>query len=175
MATGIGNARKEPALKAARPGSLKVTITPSVTSCAMPRPATMRMRVATIGWSSRTATRKPLSSPQPRPTPSAASTTTGSGWPAMIIVAATAPAMAMTAPTERSTPLVAITIVMPIARMATGAPRLSTSMRLPNSRPSCRRMLKKPSKAIQLKKRISARQVSFGAARFRPVMRSPLR
>ena len=45
--------------------------------------------------------------------------------------AAVAPQMAMTAPTERSIPLVAITSVMPTATSATGAPRLSTSIRDP--------------------------------------------
>ena len=52
-----------------------------------------------------------------------------------IAPAAAAPAIAMTAPTERSIPLVAITSVMPMAMSATGAPRFSTSIRLPYSLP----------------------------------------
>ena len=39
--------------------------------------------------------------------------------------------IAMTAPTERSTPLVAMTSVIPIARMTPMDPRLRTSTRLP--------------------------------------------
>lgn len=44
--------------------------------------------------------------------------------------------MAMTAPTDRSMPPVAITSVMPIASSATGAARLRISIGLPNRRPS---------------------------------------
>ena len=46
--------------------------TPSVMSCAMPRPATIRISVATIGWMPSTATRNPFHKPQSRPAPSAA-------------------------------------------------------------------------------------------------------
>ena len=53
-----------------------------------------------------------------------------------------APAIAITAPTDRSMPRVAITSTMPSDNSATGAPRLNTSTRLPNSRPSCRRRSK---------------------------------
>ncbi len=53
-----------------------------------------------------------------------------------------APEIAITAPTERSMPRVAITSTMPSDSSATGAPRLKTSIRLPNSRPSCSRRSK---------------------------------
>ena len=84
-----------------------------------------------IGWMSRTATSSPFQRPQARPTQRDAKITTGSGYPLVTSVAATAPQMAMTAPMERSMPRVAITSVMPMASSATGAPRTSTSMRLP--------------------------------------------
>ena len=52
---------------------------PSVMSCAMPRPATIRMSVATIGWMRSTDTSSPFHSPQAAPVASAASSVTGSG------------------------------------------------------------------------------------------------
>jgi len=122
-------------------GEVKVTIRPSVMSWAMPRPATIRIRVATIGWMRSTATRKPFHRPHNTPTPSAAPSATGTECVSTRL-AATAPAIAMTAPTDRSMPRVAITSTMPSDSSATGAPRLKTSTRLPNSRPSCRRMSK---------------------------------
>ena len=156
ITVAIGSQRKEPVPRKISAGSAKVTIEPSVISCAMPRPATIKTSVAMIGWICKNATRKPFQRPQITPTPSAASTATGIGCPETTSVAATAPATAITAPTERSMPLVAITGVMPIARMATGAPRFSTSIRLPNSRPSCRLMSKKPGNNSQLSSRIAA-------------------
>ena len=51
-------------------------IWPSVISWAMPRPATIRMSVATIGWIPMTATRTPFQSPQSMESPSAAATAT---------------------------------------------------------------------------------------------------
>ena len=77
---------------------------PSVISWAMPRPATIRIRVATIGWMPSTATRKPFHSPQTRPAPSAAASTTGTRMAVGDRLAATAPQIAMTAPTDRSMP-----------------------------------------------------------------------
>ena len=64
----------------AEPGEVrrvKVTIRPSVMSWATPRPATIRMSVATIGCMRSTATRKPFQAPQISPAPSAADTATG--------------------------------------------------------------------------------------------------
>ena len=46
-------------------------------------------------------------------------------------IAATDAEIAMTAPTDRSTPPVAITSVIPSARSMTGAPLRGMSMRLP--------------------------------------------
>ena len=43
----------------------------------MPRPATIRISVATIGWMPSTATRKPFHRPQTSPAPSAAASTSG--------------------------------------------------------------------------------------------------
>jgi hypothetical protein len=48
-----------------------------------------------------------------------------------IMIAATDALMAMTAPTERSTPPVAITRVMPIARIIVGEPWTRMSMTFP--------------------------------------------
>ena len=50
----------------------------------------------------------------------------------LISTVATAAEMATTAPTERSTPAVAITMVMPIASTISGAPRLMMSISEPN-------------------------------------------
>ncbi len=105
-----------------RPGSLKVRMVPSVMSWAMPRPATISTRVAMIGWMSRTATRTPFQMPQIMPTASVARRVSASECPDVISEAATAPQIAITAPTERSIPLVAMTTVIPIARRTTGAP-----------------------------------------------------
>ena len=84
-----------------------------------------------IGWMSRNATSTPFQSPHSSPSASETASTTGTGWPSATSVAATAPVIAMTAPTDRSMPRVAITSVMPIASSATGATRTPTSIRLP--------------------------------------------
>ena len=99
--------------------------------------------MATNGWIFSTATRMPFHSPASAPAPSEASSTTGRLCPATVIEAAVAPAIAITAPTDRSIPPVAITSVMPIASSATGAARLRISMGLPNRRPSWRTIWKK--------------------------------
>ncbi|MNN37800.1 hypothetical protein D3C81_1517630 [compost metagenome] len=56
---------------------LKVMICPSVMSWAMPRPATMRIRVATMGWILNTATSKPFQRPHSKPTPMTEARMTG--------------------------------------------------------------------------------------------------
>src|SRR5579859_70878 len=139
--TGAGMLSTEPVPNQARSGEVKVTIRPSVMSWAMPRPATIRISVATIGCMRSTATRKPFQAPQISPALKPAATATGQAWLSARL-AAMAPEIAMTAPTERSMPPVAITSTMPSESSATGAPRLKTSTRLPNSRPSCRRRSK---------------------------------
>ena len=55
----------------------------------------------------------------------------GDGLPIARIVAAAAPAIATTAPTEMSMPRVAITSVMPSATSTSGAARLRMSTALP--------------------------------------------
>ena len=77
----------------------------------------------------------------------------------------TAPQIAITAPTDRSTPLVAITAVIPMARMATGAPRFSTSIRLPNKRPSCHVTEKNPGNSSQFTNRTAASAITCGRAK----------
>ncbi len=118
-----------------RNGSLlTVMIWPSVTSMAMPRPAVISTSVAMIGWMPRPATRKPFQRPR------IAQSTSAIAIPANAVPASpdvpmwthvTAPAMAATAPTDRSMPRVAMTRVMPSAMRSVGAPFLSTSTRPP--------------------------------------------
>ena len=70
---------------------------------------------------------------------------TGSGaWARTIRTPATAPAIATTAPTEMSMPPVAITRVIPMATIITGAAFLTTSIRLPKRWPSLTSTWKKP-------------------------------
>ncbi len=83
---------------------------------------------------SRSVTSTPFQRPQSNPTPSAASTAAGAGTPLVTRSRQRRPRLPVPLPTDRSTPLVAMTIVMPMARMATGRPRFSTSIRLPNRR-----------------------------------------
>ena len=65
----------------------------------------------------------------------------------LIMMQATDEAIAMTAPTERSTPPVAITSVMPMARITVGDPFRRMSMTLPKRWPSFSSSLKKPGMA----------------------------
>ena len=78
--TGAGTPSTAPLPSQTRSGAVKVTMRPSVMSCAMPRPATIRIKVATIGWMPSTATRKPFHSPQSSPAPSAAASASGRPW-----------------------------------------------------------------------------------------------
>ena len=106
---------------------LTVVMKPSVISSATPRPASMSTSVAMMGWIPSTAMSMPFQDPSTSATRSAATTAattvprlSGSPDPSMI-VSATAPDTAMTAPTDRSMPRVAITIVMPRATSMSGA------------------------------------------------------
>ena len=85
----------------------------------------------------------PFHNPASTPVPKAASSTTGRLCPDTVMEAAVAPAMAITAPTERSIPPVAMTSVIPMASSATGAARFRMSIGLPNRRPSCTIIWKK--------------------------------
>ena len=119
-------------------------IWPPVSSCAMPRPATIRISVAMMGCMPTLATSRPFHRPHSAATASAATIArligkrltcvctpffTTSSPP--IISAATAAAIATTAPTEMSMPRVAITSVMPSATSASGAARFRMSTTLP--------------------------------------------
>ncbi|MCY1537190.1 hypothetical protein D9M68_726780 [compost metagenome] len=84
------------------------------------------------------ATSNPFHRPHSSATPSAARIASGIGkrltsldTEPPIIQAATAAAMATTAPTEMSMPRVAITSVMPSETSTSGAARFTMSMRLP--------------------------------------------
>jgi hypothetical protein len=142
-----------------------VMICPSVMSWAMPRPATISTSVATIGWMLPRETSSPFHSPHRSAAPSASTITTGSGVLVAsvtlpISVVATAAQMAATAPTERSTPPVAITAVMPIAISISGDPRLRMSTRLPKRWPSLISSRKKLGVKKKLKSMTSASATS---------------
>ena len=139
-----GSVRKWPLPMKFRYGSSNVMIVPSVISCAMPRPATISTSVATIGWMPQPAVRKPFQMPQIVATASASriasmNAVTSAPSPAntktsrdmTMTEAAAAPAIAITEPTEMSTPPVAMTGVMPVARMTTLLLWFKMSMRLP--------------------------------------------
>ena len=70
MRTGKGS-RRCPVPMKANVGSWKVTICPSVMSWAMPRPATIRTRVATMGCTRKRATSRPFQAPATAAAPSA--------------------------------------------------------------------------------------------------------
>ena len=116
----------------------------------MPRPATMRMSVATMGCMPALTTSSPFHRPQAAATASAVPRASHSGYllatspPALklppIISAATVAAIATTAPTEMSRPRTAITSVMPSDTTMSGAARFRMSMRLPYRCPSCQAM-----------------------------------
>ncbi len=114
-----------------------VMIWPSVISWATPRPATMMISVAMIGWMPIRATRKPFHRPQTTaassPMPMASSTADRALWSAWSLMyeQVRAPVMATTAPTERSMPPVAMTRVMPTATRMSGEPNSTIETRLP--------------------------------------------
>ena len=112
----------------------------------MPRPATMRMSVATMGCMPALTTNNPFHRPQAAATRSAVPSASHNGFwlctsPVAlklppIMSAATAAAMATTAPTEMSRPRTAITSVMPSDTTMSGAARFRMSMTLPYRWPS---------------------------------------
>ena len=132
MVTVKGRPRKWPLPKKTNAGCSKVTIWPSVMSMAMPRPTTMRMSVAMIGWMRSRVTSRPFHAPSAAPA-STHSTSTAAKGRAVVVTssAASAPVIAMTEPTDKSTPPVPMTSVMPSASSMTFAPWLSTSTSVP--------------------------------------------
>ena len=112
-------------------------IWPDVISCASPRPAVMRISVATIGWMPTMATRAPFQTPSAVVSASAAAMATRTppvlDWSSsrLMMRQAVAPEIATSAPTERSIPPVAITAVIPSATSIAGAPKRRMSIRLP--------------------------------------------
>jgi hypothetical protein len=142
ISTGTGSPNRKPEPITLKGGLFTVTIWPSVMSMATPRPAVIRIRVATMGCSPRTATSAPFHRPSTSASTRAVATAVttvevapGSGA-SMMIEQASAPAIAPTAPTDRSMPRVAITSVMAIAMIIVGAPLRAMSTRLPNRWPS---------------------------------------
>ena len=129
-------------------------ICPPVSSCAMPRPATMRMSVATMGCMPAFTTSRPFHNPQAVATANALASASHSGCslttsPSALklpptIDAATTAAMAMTAPTEMSSPRTAMTSVMPSDTTMSGAARFRMSIRFPNRWPSCQEIARNP-------------------------------
>ncbi len=122
-------------------------------SCASPRPATIRINVATMGCMPAFTTSNPFHSPHSAAAPSAAPMAANNGsrlslapptCMRVMVHAATVAAIASTAPTEMSRPRTAITIVMPSDTSASGAARLAMSTRLPNRCPSRHCRARKP-------------------------------
>lgn len=107
-------------------GTNSSTSAPPVMTRAMPRPATSMPSVATIGCTRAAATTVPLNSPTTRPATSASTIARAIDWPyppeeaGATTFASTALAMAMVAPTDRSTPPVPMTSAMPSETMITG-------------------------------------------------------
>jgi hypothetical protein len=89
----------------------------------MPRPDTIRISVAMIGWIPSAATRKPFHMPHNMPAASAENRIVTCGSPILMRQTITAPTMAMMEPTERSMPRVPITTAMPSATRAVGTAR----------------------------------------------------
>ena len=125
-------------------------------SMAIPRPAVIRISVATMGWIPRMATNAPFHRPRATATPRASTiavatvaTLPGVGEP-RITAQDKAPAIAHTAPTDRSIPRVAITRVMATAMINVGAPLRAMSTRLPKRCPSLISRPKKPGKKMAL-------------------------
>ena len=107
----------------------------------MPRPATIRIRVATMGCMPSLTTNNPFHSPHRAAATSAAVIATAMGKRVTsvsppIIQAATVAAIASTAPTEISRPRTAITRVTPSETRISGAARLAISTRFPYRWPS---------------------------------------
>ena len=104
---------------------LKTCRLPLVITCAMPRPAMNSTSVATIGWMRSRVISQPLNQPK-QPAASTGSTKAsatptvgadaGNSLPRKII-GASAPAIAISEPTDRSMPPVAMTSVMPTPTM----------------------------------------------------------
>ena len=95
-----------------------------------------------IGWILATATRKPFHTPSrmDSPTPAAIATSTVPTLPGLpdpsMMVSVTAPEIAITAPTDRSMPRVAMTSVIPRATSISGALCRRMSIGAPYSSPS---------------------------------------
>ncbi len=148
-------------------------IWPSVTSCARPRPATMRISVVMIGCMPAPATRKPFHAPSSeqsaRVTPAAASTPPAEFWSGRSLIRrhASAPAIATTEPTDRSMPPVAMTRVMPSATRIRGAPNLAMSTRLPYRWPSLIWTDRKPSVKARLSSSSATRTTTGHSSRCR--------
>jgi hypothetical protein len=87
----------------------------AVAASAAPRTAIIIASVTTKGWMRAFAMRSPLTRPSAVATPSPASTAAAVPLPPPASFAATTPAIASSAPTERSIPAVRMTTVIPSA------------------------------------------------------------
>src|SRR3990167_6831364 len=118
------------------PSSAKLSPRPpmalaSVICRATPRATSIMPSVAMKGGSLSTVTHRPLIRPHRAPTSNPASMASGTGTPAFTARAATTPASARMAPTERSMPPVMITQVAPMPRKAMEVTCRATVMPLP--------------------------------------------
>ena len=128
--TGTGPAYPCPRNKKALCSCGIVTDQPCVIQYIRPRPMLMVPNVAMNGGSRRPVIIKPLASPTSSPLRSPARTARATGWPPWISSAVTSPARPMVEPTARSIPPVRITIVSPIAMIATNEKARITLKRL---------------------------------------------
>ena len=104
---------------------------PSTISWATPRPATIRMSVATIGCTPNRATSRPLAEPATSPVIRAAVSVSGRPVPDLSSMAHVAPEIATTEPTDKSMPPVAMTSVMPSATNMVREPWVRMSIGTP--------------------------------------------
>ena len=136
-----GNPRTRPCAIQLNEVEFPAAFLPPVIILAIPRPASIMIKVVMNGWRRTTETRNPENAPQSTPTRRARSTATiaapaldGEGELTRNCIA-TAPETAITEPTERSMPLVAITSVMPREIIRIGGTKIKRSMIGPVSRP----------------------------------------
>ena len=162
ITAGIGSLRNEPPPIAAKTLADESDDLPFGDQLGEPAPGDHQDQGGDDGLDLEAATRNPFQSPQQRGRRQAAiPAAAAADRPAPIEAAAVAPAIAMTAPTERSMPRVAMTRVMPSARRD-GAPRYQHVDEAAEERPSWRPRAKKSRKTSQLTKRTRISAASCG-------------
>ena len=137
ITNATGNPNTVPVEIHAKPSLRAEVFCPPVITLARPRPVIIMINVVMKGWRPTTDTSRPLMAPRStvtsRDSPSAVSTApVDPEWAADARNSIdTAPDTAISEPTDRSMPAVAITRVMPMAIMSTGALPRRMSIREP--------------------------------------------